>query len=57
MLLAYAFALSASHFVHNKKSIRIDTSMHSGGLELTKLTYRRHEDNKTMNVAKYFQVS
>ena len=25
--------------------MRIYTSMHSGGLELTKLTYSRHEDN------------
>ena len=28
-----------------KKSLRIYTSMHSGRLELTKLTYSRHEDN------------
>ena len=31
--------------MHKKKSLRIYTSMHSGGLELTKLTYSRHEDN------------
>ena len=37
-----AFALSASHF---KKSPRIYTSVHLGGLELTKLTYARLEDN------------
>ena len=46
MLLSHAFALSASQFVNKKKSIRIlYTSMHSEGLELTKLTYSRHEDN------------
>ena len=28
-----------------KKSLRIYTSMHLGGLELTKLTYSRHDDN------------
>ena len=38
ILLAHAFALAASQFVHKKKSLRICTSMHSGGLELTKLT-------------------
>ena len=45
MLLTHAFALSASQFVHKKKSLRIYTSMLSGGLELTKLTCNRHEDN------------
>ena len=45
MLLTHAFALSASQFVHKKKSLRIYTSMHSGGLELTKLTYSKHKDN------------
>ena len=30
---------SASQFVHKKKFLRIYTSMHSGGLELTKLIY------------------
>ena len=35
MLLTYAFALSASQFAHKKKSLRICTSMHSGGLELS----------------------
>ena len=38
----------ASHFVHKKKKyVRIYTSMHSGGVELTKLTYKYsgHEDN------------
>ena len=38
-LLTHALALSASQFVHKKKSQRICTSMHSAGLELTKLTY------------------
>ena len=45
VLLTHALALSASQFVHNKKSLRIYTSMHSAGLELTKLTYTRLEDN------------
>ena len=45
VLLTHALALSASQFVHKKKSLRIYTSMHSGGLELTKLTYTRLEDN------------
>ena len=40
-LLTHALALSASQFVHKKKSQRIYTSMHSAGLELTKLTYTR----------------
>ena len=45
MLLTHALALSASQFVHKKKSQRIYTSMHLAGLELTKLTYTRLEDN------------
>ena len=45
VLLAHALALSASQFVHNKKSHRIHTNMHSAGLELTRLTYTRLEDN------------
>ena len=46
VLLTHALALSASQFVvHKKKSQRIYTSMHSAGLELTKLTYTRIEDN------------
>ena len=45
MLLTHAFALSASQFVHKQKSLRIFMSMHSGGLELAKLAYSRHEDN------------
>ena len=45
VLLTHALALSASKFVHKKKSQRIYTSMHSVGLELTKLTYTRLEDN------------
>ena len=45
LLLTHALALSASQFLHKKKSPRIYTSMHSGGFELTKLTYTRLEDN------------
>ena len=45
VLLTHALALSASQFVNKKKSPRIFTSMHSGGFELTKLTYTRLEDN------------
>ena len=45
MLLTHALALSASQLVHKKKSQRIYTSMHSAGLELTKLIYTRLEDN------------
>ena len=45
VLLTHVFALSASQFVHKKKSQRIYASMHSAGLELTKLTYTRLEDN------------
>ena len=45
VLLTHAPALSASQFVHKKKSPRIYTSMHSEGLELAKLTYTRLEDN------------
>ena len=45
VLLTHALALSASQFVHKKKSQRIYTSMHSAGLELTKLTYTGLEDN------------
>ena len=45
VLLTHALALSASQFVHKKKSQGIYTSMHSAGLELTKLTYTRLEDN------------
>ena len=43
--LTHAIALSASQFVRKKKSQRIYTSMHLAGLELTKLTYTRLEDN------------
>ena len=39
VLLTHALALSASQVVHKKKSQRIYTSMHSAGLQLTKLTY------------------
>ena len=45
VLLTHALALSASQFVHKKKSQRIYTSMHSAGLELTKPAYTRLEDN------------
>ena len=45
VLLTHALALSASQPEHKKKSPRIYTSMHSGGFELTKLTYTRLEDN------------
>ena len=45
VLLTHAPALSASQFVPKKKSQRIHTSMHSAGLELTKPTYTRLEDN------------
>ena len=46
VLLTHALALSASQFVHKKKSPRTYTSMHSGGIELTKPTYTRLEDNQ-----------
>ena len=45
VLLTHALALSASQFVHKKKSQRIYTSMHLAGLKLTKLTYTRPDDN------------
>ena len=45
VLLTHALALSASQFVHKKKSQRIYARMHSAGLELTKLTYTRLEYN------------
>ena len=45
VLLTHALALSASQFVHKKKSQRFYTSMHSAGLELTNLIYTRLEDN------------
>ena len=45
VLLNHALALSASQFVHKKKSQRFYASLHSAGLELTKLTYTRLEDN------------
>ena len=45
MMLTQALALSASQLVHEKKSQRIYTSRHWAGLELTKLTYTRLEDN------------
>ena len=45
MLLTHALALSASQFEYKKMSQRIYASMHSAGLELTKLTYTGLEDN------------
>ena len=45
VLLTHALTLSASQFVHKKKSPRIYTSIHSGGFELPKLTYTRLEDS------------
>ena len=45
VLQTHSLALSASQSVHKKKFPRIYTSMHSGGFELTKLTYTRLEDN------------
>ena len=45
VFLTHALALSASQFVHKKMSQRICTSMHSAGLELTKLTYTGLDDN------------
>ena len=45
VLLTHALALSASQFVHKKKSPRFCTSMHSGGFEVTKLSYTRLENN------------
>ena len=44
VLLTHALALSASQLVHKKESLRIHTNTHSGGLELTELTYTRLED-------------
>ena len=45
VLLTHALALSASQFVRKKKSPRICANTHSGGFELTKLTYTRLEDH------------
>ena len=45
LLLTHALAFSTSQFVRKKKSPRIYASMHSGGFELTKLTYTRLENN------------
>ena len=45
VLLTHAVALSACQLVHKKNSARLYRSMHSGGFELTKLTYTRLEDN------------
>ena len=46
VLLTHALALSAIQFVHKKKSNEFTRgSMHSAGLEFTKLTYTRLENN------------
>ena len=45
VLRYHALALSERHFVLKKKSQRIYTSVHWGGLELTKLGYNRVDDN------------
>ena len=45
VLLTHALAFSASPFVHKKKSLRIYTSMQSGGFELMNRTYTGLEDN------------
>ena len=45
VLLYHALALSACQIVNKIKCQRIYTSMHSGGFELTRLTYARLEDN------------
>ena len=45
VLLTHALALFTSQFVLTKESPRIYTSMHSGGFEVTNLTYTRPEDN------------
>ena len=45
MMLTHALALSASPIMHKIMSQRVYTSMHSAGLELTKQTYTRLEDN------------
>ena len=56
VLLTHALAFSASQFVHRKKSPRIYTNMHSGGFELTKLTYTRLEDNLIRHCSWYPDV-
>ena len=45
VLLTHALAFSASQFVRKNKSPPIYTRMQSGGIELTKLTCTRLEDN------------
>ena len=54
MLITHALALSASQFVHKKKSQHIYTSMHSAGLELTKLTSTRLKGYLTRHRGTYF---
>ena len=57
MLLTHALALSASQFEYKKMSQRIYASMHSAGLELTKLTYTGLEDNLTRHRGDRLQQS
>ena len=45
VLLTHALALPAGQFVHKRECQRIYMSMHSAGLELTKMTYTRLEDS------------
>ena len=49
LLTTHALALSASQFVHKKRSVRIDTNTHSDGLELTRSTYSRHEEDNMLH--------
>ena len=46
VLITHALALSASQFVHKKKSLRIYTSMYSAGLELMELTNNTRQDDR-----------
>ena len=45
VLLTHALALSASQLVHKKKTHEDIYEYELGGIELTKLTYTRLEDN------------
>ena len=47
VLLTHAFAFSEGQFVRKKKFPRIYRSMHSGGFELTNMTYTRLEEQGT----------
>ena len=56
LLLTHALALSASQLVHRKKSRRTYTSVHSAGLELTKLTYTnliRHRGDRLSYIERF----